>query len=163
MKRIVAVLLSCCLVPALFGSEGKYPNSAITPGAILAVTRDDVCSVGYSKAIRNVPVEVKRRVYDTYGIQYVPRTYEVDHLIPLELGGSNSIRNLWPEPYGIEWNAHVKDRLENRPHNLVCEGAINLDTAQRAISHDWIAAYREYLGSARPRRTRRRNRGEQYE
>jgi hypothetical protein len=71
----------------------------------------------------------------------------VDHLIPLELGGSNRLGNLWPEPYDIVWNARVKDRLENRMHKMVCAGELDLATAQRAIAADWVAAYRRYEGA----------------
>ena len=53
---------------------------------------------------------------------WVPYQHEVDHLISLELGGSNAIRNLWPEPYAGRWGARTKDVLENRLHDLVCEG-----------------------------------------
>ena len=70
----------------------------------------------------------------------------MDHLIALELGGSNRLKNLWPEPYDITWNAHVKDRLENRLHKLVCTGQLDLATAQTAIATDWIGAYKRYEG-----------------
>jgi 5-methylcytosine-specific restriction endonuclease McrA len=51
--------------------------------------------IGYTKKVRNVPVEMKREVYEEYGVtSHDPGDYEVDHLIPLELGGSNSIKNL---------------------------------------------------------------------
>ena len=70
----------------------------------------------------------------------------MDHLISLELGGSNSLKNLWPESYQGAWNAHVKDRLENRLHALVCAGQLDLKTAQHAIATNWIAAYQQYLG-----------------
>ena len=50
----------------------------------------------------------------------------VTRLISLELGGSNSIRNLWPESYRTEpWNARTKDTLENRLHELVCSGKLD--------------------------------------
>lgn len=80
---------------------------------------------------------------------------EVDHLIPLELGGSNRETNLWPELYDIEWNAHVKDRIESRLHKLVCSGAVDLETAQKAIAADWIAAYRKYEAEGNPAGRRR--------
>jgi hypothetical protein len=135
---------------------GALPDPRLTPGDILDVTVTDICVVGYTKKIRDVPASVKRRVYSEYDRQREPRICcEVDHLIPLELGGSNRARNLWPEPYNIEWNARVKDRLERRLHTLVCHGEIDLHTAQKAIAQDWIAAYREYVTGPDSRSRRR--------
>lgn len=129
---------------------GSLPNPTLTPGATLDVTKDDVCTPGYSKKVRDVPVAVKKQVYKEYNVQYVPHAYEVDHLISLELGGSNSIRNLWPESYSIYWNAHVKDALENRLHSLVCNGSISMAEAQKEISTDWIASYKEHFQTDTP-------------
>lgn len=71
----------------------------------------------------------------------------MDHLISLELGGSNSLKNLWPESFITEpWNAHVKDRLENKLHEMICSGEIDIKAAQREISTDWIASYKKYVG-----------------
>ena len=54
----------------------------------------------YAHSVRNVSAATKRAVYAEYGIaSHQPGKYEVDHLISLELGGSNDIRNLWPESY----------------------------------------------------------------
>lgn len=73
--------------------------------------------------------------------------YEIDHLVSLELGGSNSIRNLWPQSYVTEpQNAHVKDTLENALHELVCSGKLSLEEAQKAIATNWIQAYGQYVG-----------------
>jgi 5-methylcytosine-specific restriction endonuclease McrA len=92
----------------------------------------DLCVPGYTKKVRDVPAEMKREVYEEYGVtSYGPGDYEVDHLIPLELGGSNSIKNLWPESHRTSpWNAQVKDRLESKLHELVCSGRLDLKTAQ---------------------------------
>jgi hypothetical protein len=59
------------------------------------------------------------------------KSYEEDHLIPLELGGHpTSIKNLWPEP----WNqAHKTDRIENFLNREVCSGRTSLAHARRAI------------------------------
>src|SRR5262249_11799969 len=72
---------------------------------------------------------------------------EVDHLISIEIGGSNEQKNLWPQPYsGLQWNAHVKDRLERFYRDQVCSGKILLTTAQREIADDWVAAYKKRIG-----------------
>jgi len=125
------------------------PDSVLTPGAVLDVSDTDVCTPGYSKRVRHVTAETKRAVYAEYGITaHAPGDYEVDHLISLEIGGSNSIKNLWPESYLTEpWNARVKDKLENRLHQLVCAGTISLKEAQDAIAKDWIAAYTKFVCS----------------
>ena len=74
------------------------PDPNLTPGSTFNVTAQDVCTPGYARKVRDVPAEMKRQVYREYGItSHCPGDYEVDHLIPLELGGSNSIKNLWPE------------------------------------------------------------------
>ena len=116
------------------------PNPALTPGDTLAVTAGDVCQPGYAHAVRNVPSSVKSSVYQSYGILHHARgQFEVDHLISLELGGSNSVKNLWPESYQTQpWNARVKDQLEDRLHDDVCSQQMELAAAQQAISGNWI-------------------------
>src|SRR5437016_4455879 len=76
------------------------PDPKLTPGDVLDVTKEDICTPGYTKRVRNVPAAVKRKVFEEYGIQNPGKgEFEVDHLISLELGGSNSIKNLWPQSY----------------------------------------------------------------
>jgi hypothetical protein len=128
------------------------PDSKLTPGDTFDVTGQDLCVHGYTKKVRNVPAEMKREVYEEYGVKsHDPGDYEVDHLIPLELGGSNSIKNLWPESHRTSpWNAQVKDRLEGKLHELVCSGQLDLKTAQRAIASNWIEAYQRYVNPEPP-------------
>ena len=80
-------------------AHGGLPDSACTPGAIFAyATVQEICTPGYSRSVRNVPYSEKDQAYAEYGIQsHYPGQYEVDHLVPLELAGSNDIANLWPE------------------------------------------------------------------
>jgi hypothetical protein len=123
------------------------PRHALTPGVALSVTQSRICSSGYASGARDVSDAEKADVYSRYGIVWVPYVHEVDHLISLELGGSNAIRNLWPEPYAGRWGARTKDVLENRLHQLVCDGQLALASAQRQEASDWVAAYRRYVGS----------------
>ena len=121
--------------PALFNGKckrGPHPDTHCTPGAAFSgVTASQVCTPGYSKGVRNVPQFRKNKVYAEYGIRrHSPGAYEVDHLISLELGGSKSIKNLWPEK---QPDARSKDKLENKLHAEVCAGTISLRTPQRRI------------------------------
>jgi hypothetical protein len=93
----------------------------------------------------------RRRPYARYGIPHLPYQHEVDHLVSLELGGSNAITNLWPEPYAGRWGARTKDVLENRLHDLVCAGTLTLTYAQRIEARNWVKAYRRYVGAPPPR------------
>lgn len=119
------------------------PDRSCTPGAVFAgVTKNDVCRLGYSRSVRNVPLKEKQKVYAEYGIQHHAQgEYEVDHLISLELGGSNSIANLWPESADPRPGFHEKDQVENYLHQQVCSGDISLQQAQQEIATNWLQVY----------------------
>ena len=124
-------------LPTAAGGIPK-PNPRLSPGTTFPVTAAQVCVPNYSKSVRSVPDAEKRAVFAEYGIaSHAPYSYEVDHLISLELGGSNDIRNLWPEPYAGRGGARAKDVIENRLHAQVCSRQISLATAQAEIVHWW--------------------------
>jgi hypothetical protein len=156
MCTVSRVLLAVSLVLSfsVLGQQPKplLPDPKLTPGDAFDVTIQDICTPGYSKKVRAVTAKLKRQAYAEYGItSWEPGDYEVDHLIPLSLGGSNSIRNLWPQSYTTSpWNANVKDVLERRLHRLVCAGKVDLKTAQEEIATDWIKAYRKYVAKSPP-------------
>jgi len=127
------------------------PEPNLTPGAVLRVSREQLCQSAGAKN-QAVPVSLQRRVFEEYGIPAAePRAYEVDYLITPALGGAEDIHNLWPQSYSSTvWNARVKDALEDRLHDLVCDGSVDLATAQHDISSDWISAYKKYFHTDRP-------------
>jgi hypothetical protein len=134
--------------PAL---AGDLPNPKFTPGqADQTLTKDVICAPGFNtKAFRAVPAARKRGVYREYGVSpdAPPCPCEVDHLIPLDLGGANALLNLWAQSHStMPWNSIRKDRLERRLHKDVCAGKIELDTAQHEIATDWTAAYAKRFG-----------------
>lgn len=138
--------------PRLPEEARSIPDPALTPGATLPVTKDHVCSAGRVEARRMIAEPVARQVFAAYGISRpAPGSYELDYLITPALGGDDNIRNFWPQPYGTTiWNAHLKDALEDHLYRLVCEDRLELSTAQRDISQDWIQAYKKYFRTSRP-------------
>ncbi len=124
-------------------SADGLPDAACTPGAIFPdATKDMICEPGYSSQVRNVPDSVKNEAYAEYGItHHSAGEYEVDHLISLELGGSNDIANLWPEPAEPRPGFHEKDKVENYLHKQVCDGTVTLQEAQSQIAHHWLDVY----------------------
>ena len=127
------------LTPVSCQSQSGLPDPKCTPGNVLPnVTTAQVCKAGYASSVRNVPQAEKDQVFAEYGVTSHPTgAYEVDHLISLELGGSNNIKNLWPEPYTGPDNAHEKDKVENSLHAQVCSGKMALKDAQSGIAKNW--------------------------
>lgn len=138
-------------------ADGTLPDRACTPGAtdphVTQATIDTtICrSGGYTKAVRppaSVTATEKRSALSAYDDGAPTSSYELDHLVPLELGGSpNSPRNLWPEPGRAP---NPKDKLETALHDLVCSHRMTLTDAQDAVAGDWVNAYRQVLGTPPP-------------
>jgi hypothetical protein len=127
--------------------HGSYssPDRHCTPGALNpAVTQSTIdhtiCVAGYTKTIRppeSVTEPEKLANMAAYGVGgRSAHDFEYDHLVSLELGGAvNDPRNLWPEPGA---SPNPKDSVEDRLHDLVCDGQMPLATAQHVIATDWV-------------------------
>src|SRR6266852_4206943 len=128
-------LMAAAICAAL--APGSLNDIHKTPGAVRTTSKATICSTKTS-AVRNVSAATKKQVFALYCITNKTgwckqAGCEVDHLISLELGGSNDATNLWPQPYAGKWNAHLKDRLENKLHQLICDGSLTPQQAQSTI------------------------------
>jgi hypothetical protein len=125
-------------------AKGPLPDAACTPGAVMTTDLETICHQATGPR-RNVPQSTHREAFTDYGYTYPQArgAFEVDHLVPLELGGDNVIANLWAEPATPTPGFHEKDRVENYLHRQVCSGAMPLADAQREIATDWIAVWRQ--------------------
>ena len=94
---------------------------------------------------RHVEASVHKLVFTEYGYTFPQArgAFEVDHLIPLELGGDNVIENLWAEAASPKPGFHEKDLVENYLHRQVCAGAMTLDAAQKVIATDWLSVWKK--------------------
>ena len=134
----------------------EHPDPTCTPGAVQAsVTQasiaSTICRHGWTGTVRAPEAEtgkVKKAAMLAYGLPVSgSKTTELDHFVPLELGGANDVRNLWPEPsdepgHGV---ANTKDKVENHLNAAVCRGQVPLGAAQQAIAADWTTA-EQHLG-----------------
>ena len=167
-KALLVAFLIAAL--SLKAADPILPDHNKTPGALFTnVTVEQICTPGYANGsdvtnaghgVRYVPRSVKWAAFTAYFGKVPDKTgnYEIDHLISLELGGSNDPKNLWPESYLTDpYNAHVKDKLENRMHTLVkkCLKEKGHDAAtamlkqfQHEIATDWVVAYHKYVSPA---------------
>ena len=147
MRKIFFILLLFGFLSHILANDSPLPDPKLTPGECdEGTTVEQLQEVGYSKHHRHVSEALRRAVFAEYRIPWERRNdYEVDHLVSLSIGGSNSIKNLWPKPLrlnvaGKDIGAVTKDALEDRLHWLVVSGQLDLKEAQREIATDWITA-----------------------
>jgi hypothetical protein len=98
----------------------------------------------------------KSATYQLYGVPHPSnntdqnQTCELDHLVPLELGGADSLDNIWPQcgPNNVPLEQRYfkqKDMVENYLADQARNGKMGLAKAQSAIAHDWT----QFLSAAK--------------
>lgn len=147
---LAAALLAALASPA-WADTTIVPDPTLTPGAVRTVDVGEICSTG-TRELRHWSRERDDHIMAEYGLPAGPHPgFEIDHLIPLGIGGADDDRNLWPEPRrSVEpvWNAEAKDRLEWRLRELICSGQLDVREAQEAIAGDWTEAYGRFIHAA---------------
>jgi len=147
-----------CATPTRNGFLVPDPNctpGAINPTLTIEVLRDRDFT---TKCVRDVATqeEEKATTFDWYNIPHPSdnsgetQICELDHLISLELGGADTLDNIWPQcgPSGVSLPQRFfkeKDTVENFLAMQVRAGQMQLIDAQRGIATDWT----QFLDEAR--------------
>ncbi len=156
MKKLL--LLALTLI-ASTAQAADLPDSNLTPGATdPEVTegniKESICKSTHftwteghappASFLQSIAQEqIKQYGYQDTNINH----YQMDHLIPLSLGGHpTDPKNIWPQPLIAKWSARRKDYLEEVLHDKVCKGEIGLKAAQDLFRTNWIEAYKKYIG-----------------
>lgn len=147
---IAALLASCVLMGA---PPFTAPDTVCTPGAFVRKTRADVCD---GQTVRpTLPAVERRAILSNYGTPtFSGAVGELDHRIPLVLGGVTDRRNVWPEQEGPPVGFNPKDRLEARIYRRVCFSdphSMRVTTAVNVFRADWRPAFTYYVLGIGPR------------
>ena len=139
MKLLLAILtLAFSAIANGRDAESLVPNPKLTPGRVARTEKDR----------GGVTLQLEQKVFARYRLPWSRRAeFKIDHLIPTELGGADTIDNLWPQsvrarPYG----ADRKELLVEVLLDKVRTGKMSLAQAQEQISRDWIDAFIDHLG-----------------
>jgi hypothetical protein len=114
MKPYLAIL-AFLLAAAPAMAQAVVPDPTLAPGAVRTVDVGAICSTPTNE-LRHWSRMRDDRILAEYGLPTGPHPlYEIDHLIPLCLGGADEDANLWPESRRSvepEFNTERKDELE---------------------------------------------------
>ena len=134
-------------IPAF--AAAQLPSSFQTPGAKGKANEAQVCAADFEASVKPMAKWQREQALERYGKRPEDFTGELDHLIPISLGGSNDPDNLWPLPSNKDMGPAQKKALDLKLHELVCAKTITLKAAQDAIKKDWVKAYAQYVTGAK--------------
>jgi hypothetical protein len=138
VKWLVTLSVVFVLAAGVRAQEALLPNPKLTPGRVAQTAKDR----------GGVTVEMEQKVFARYRLPWARRAaFKIDHLIPLELGGADTIDNLWPQslrarPYGSDRKELLTEVLLRR----IAKREMTLEEAQEQIRRDWIDAFIDHLG-----------------
>ena len=133
MKSVAVLALIFC-TPTIAQS--------LNPAVTQATVNTTICVSGWSSTIRPSMAytnKIKRRLMAKQGIAASKISlYELDHIMPLSLGGApRDPKNLQLQPWTGANGALAKDKVELSAHTAVCRRHVPLATAQACMRSDW--------------------------
>ena len=139
MKLLLAFLVGFLILSGNARAQNALlPNPKLTPGRVAEQEKDRA----------GVTAAMERKVFARYRLPWARRAeFKIDHLIPRELGGADTVDNLWPQslrakPYGADRKELLTEVLLTR----IARGQMTLAQAREQISRDWIDAFIDHLG-----------------
>ncbi|MCU1381367.1 MAG: uncharacterized protein JWL71_64 [Acidobacteria bacterium] len=135
-------------VPAF--AAAQLPSSFQTPGGKGKANEAQVCAADFEASAKPIAKWQRDQALERYGKRPEDFTGELDHLIPVGLGGNNDPDNIWPLPSNKDMGPEQKKELDLKLRQLVCtDKTVKLKDAQDAVKKDWVKAYNQYVKGAK--------------
>ena len=139
MKLSLAIIVITAILAATGRSQERLvPNPKLTPGRVARTEKERA----------GITLKLEQKVFARYRLPWERRTaFKIDRLIPTELGGADTLDNLWPQsvrarPYGTDRKELLTEVLLKK----IRDGKLTIEQAQEAISRDWIDAFIDHVG-----------------
>ncbi len=160
---------------------GLLPEKTLTTGKVIAdITAEQICKADFQKDRKPLDEKVKAKVLENYQIFYekldkkvdykkdvlekgssaeeikLGTHYEIDHLVPVLLGGTDDEANLWPQPaqHIVAGASDKNSTLDNALRTELCKLESKKARDFLKQSHDqfmtnWYKLYWERLEAIR--------------
>lgn len=130
MERVMNKLLLVLLLSVSVAYAGDH---TVPPkGVIVNTNIQQLCTPNFSASIRPPVAFTNKLKREWTPVGHKPQEYELDHYIPLALGGNpKDPNNLWLQVWD---DAKKKDKLEAELHREVCSGKKSLSEAQSEVT-----------------------------
>ena len=139
MKLSLAIIVITATLAATGRSQERLvPNPKLTPGRVARTEKERA----------GITLQLEQKVFARYRLPWERRIqFKIDRLIPAELGGADTLDNLWPQsvrarPYGTDRKELLTEVLLKK----IRDGKLTIEQAQEAISRDWIDAFIDHVG-----------------
>ena len=130
-------------VPSI--AMAQRPSTYKTPGATARVKMEQLCAPDFAASVKPVSDWQRTQALERYGLRSEGFSGELDHLVPVALGGSNDPDNLWPFRASGTFTLEAKQALASKLQGLVCARKLSLKDAQDAFRKDWTFAYQVHM------------------
>ena len=145
VRRGVKAILAASVMALPAVAMAQLPNNMYTPGKADKVDVKQLCAADASA--KPVADWQRNEALTRYGVRPEGFNGEIEHLVPVSLGGTNDPDNLYPFHAQGEYTLDAKQRLAAKLRELVCDGKVSLKQAQDVFKKDWTKGYKQYLGA----------------
>ena len=144
-RMLVCGWIAAATLAAPSIAVAQRPSNYKTPGATARVKMEQLCAPDFAASLKPASDWQRNQALERYGLRPEGFSGELDHLVPVSLGGSNDPDNLWPFHASGVFTLEAKQALASKLLGMVCARKLSLKDAQDAFRKDWTLAYQVHM------------------